>query len=276
MALRRQPTSSSSMSKEMTALVQNTAASFLAADLNCDHKLNLNEFKLLIPEQLRKDSESVAEIFRTADVDGDGEISRHEFFFWTLSWVQDFGGHSTSGVQDIFRSYDSSGDGKLNLKEFCSVVENLGFGDVGHALFKELDPDGSGTVSLVELQTRLRGRRGNYSRDCKQLLTAMSFQKLEQEGPKKMIFSESWSAATAEEVRETLRKRTAQQLGRPFDCWTALLAGTGTKRRMTRTQFETAMRKATAYNGPADLLDEAYAMMDDDSSNTISIDEFTN
>ena len=39
----------------------------------------------------------------------------------------------------------------------------------------QLDHDGSGTISYLELFSTLKERRGDYSTDCKRLLTALSF-----------------------------------------------------------------------------------------------------
>ena len=263
-----------------TTLVQNAAAAFLAADVNGNMMLDFDEFKTLIPKELRKqgDEKELREIFDQADLNKNGEVSRDEFFFWTLSWAQNHAGISTAGIEELFRHHDLDNSGQLNLTEFTQVVESCGFGDIGHAIFNELDADSTGTISLKELQGSLKARRGNYSRECKQLLTAMSFSMLDhKEAPMKLHFKgERWSAENVSELRDEIRKRTMEQLGRPYDCWQALLDSAEVQRRLTGKQFCSAVKEALGYLGPPQVPLDAFAEMDDDSSGTVSYDEFMN
>ena len=139
----RESTGTSGHTSAVFQLVQSSAIAFHKADVNGDQQLDFNEFVNVIPNEIRSgqhDEKLLRELFNGADLDKDGVISRDEFFFWTLSWCQDHCG-VMSGIEDSFRRYDSSGDGVLNMREFTMAVEGFGFGELGHAVFGELDKD---------------------------------------------------------------------------------------------------------------------------------------
>ena len=64
-------------------------------------------------------------------------------------------------VIDLFREWDDDGTGSVDRKEFRRGLAELGYeGDrtVVDALFSGMDPDGSGTLTLSELNAQLRRR----------------------------------------------------------------------------------------------------------------------
>ena len=50
---------------------------------------------------------------------------------------------------------------------------------IDQLIFAELDVDGSGRISYVELIESLRSQRGTYSLECQRLLTDLSFDLLD-------------------------------------------------------------------------------------------------
>ena len=155
----------------------------ISADTNGDAELSYEEFVNVIPKQTREKHEdaSLKEIFDLADTDGNGAISREEFFFWALNWAFESsggshkGGAATEGIRAVFRTYDTSGDGQLNLLEFSKAVDHLGFGSIAAQIFTELDVDQSGTVSSDELIEAIKNRTGGYSRETQRLLVTLTF-----------------------------------------------------------------------------------------------------
>ena len=190
-----------------------------------------------------------------------------------------------STLERAFQQFDTTNDGELNLTEFTLAVETFGFGELGHEIFQELDRDKTGTISYREILVVLQENRGEHSRRCQQLLTAMSFDILQEE--RKAVEADRtalhlefspypWSAETDTELRDTIRERMLDVLARPWDIWYAMLAGCGSKRRLSCEQFQTSLKSVLGYNGPATVAIAAYKSMDDDDSNELSLDEFQN
>ena len=158
--------------------VQAAATAFYAADVNSDQKLDFEEFKAVASGFERAGDATLREMFEMADRNGSGGITRDEWFFWVMSWLQLFGDDSRTQLTH-FGKFDQTGDGLLNLSEFTRAVEQFGFGSLGHQIFAELDVDGSGRISYVELIESLRSQRGTYSLECQRLLTDLSFDLLD-------------------------------------------------------------------------------------------------
>ena len=92
-----------------------------------------------------------------ADANGNGKISKSEFFFWTLNIASAYSGMGTVVSQQL-RAKDSSSDGKFNAREWAEAAEEFGFGSIANELFSELDSDNSGLVSFQEIGQRLKSR----------------------------------------------------------------------------------------------------------------------
>jgi Ca2+-binding EF-hand superfamily protein len=251
--------------------------------------LSFEEFCGLIPESTlnKTNKTTLQEAFSVADQDGSGSISAQEYFWWTLQWTSENAG-TASGVEEAFCAGDFTGDGQLNLREFAQTVERFGFGsNTCHALFDELDKDRTGTISYRELAASLNLRKGSYSQECKRLLTALSFDVLEQQFPNKDVLSTkfddtSWTAKDPVEIRTVLVKRMREAQARPYDLWSALLLFCENKRptkmtsRLTRKQFNAAMRKLLGFQGSTDVINVCFTVMDEDASGEINYDEWLN
>ena len=91
-------------------LIQSCAASFFASDHDSDQKLSFDEFQQVLPKHVRDayKKSTLKELFDDADVNGDGGISREEFFFWTLRWVTENTNGGLSGLERCFSRFDST------------------------------------------------------------------------------------------------------------------------------------------------------------------------
>ena len=181
-------------------MAREAAMAFIEADLNGDHQLTFEEFKLAVPERMKK-KESLAtleHLFSVADADSNGYVTMHEYFMWVLTVaVQGTG----TGLEAVFRRYDRNNEGNLDAREFAMACEdmgesathqwsldlrtslrlggssltNAGFGELAHDIFMELDGDESGSVSYSELMSLLRSREHLVSQPCKKFLTELAF-----------------------------------------------------------------------------------------------------
>ena len=98
-------------------------------------------------------------MLRVLDENGDGLISKAEFFHWYLREVSQ---QDPVSVQDmahyLFTTFDSDGDGGLTITELKKALDGLNCGlsiEVIADLVRELDADGSGAVEETEFQTFL-------------------------------------------------------------------------------------------------------------------------
>ena len=269
---------------EILEILRAASMTFYRADANADQQLDFDEFRNAISSNGADtySTETVKEVFALADADGTGKIDKEEFFFWTLKWTCENAGAS-SGVAEAFQSCDKTGDGELNLREFTAAVERFGFGAIGHQLFEELDVSKSGTISYRELATSLRGKRGTYSQDCKRLLTAMSFEVLEQSSmgePTEVEFDMSpWGAADTNELRAVISQRMMDTRARPYDVWSTIIIRVATNRlahTITKSKFCKGLRLALGYDGDDAVLEQAFSEMDDDCNGELTFDEFLN
>lgn len=263
-------------------IVKGSATAFVTADKNDDQVLTFEEFLAIVPEDMKAQHtmDTLRETFDMADANSDGTVSLEEYFFWTLTWAANNSGAAIR-LQECFAQYDTTGDGKLNLREFCAAVATWGYGDLGHKIFRELDTDLTGTVSYQELLSALKTRRGNYSTECRQLLTAMSFQMeslTKAQGPGRILDVPkcTWVAESVTHLRETMREFMHLERAKPWDVWCTLMKAANAKRRMNRTQFLKSMRTAMSCDASDKVLEGCFDEMDDDQCGEVYFDEFLN
>ncbi|KAL1529757.1 hypothetical protein AB1Y20_000693 [Prymnesium parvum] len=157
------------------------ALDFRAADVNDDKHLTLREFKSMLPASSQKTlkPEELEAWFSTMDINQDGLISMQEFFIVAMqlaAW------RSGAGLTTIFAAYDRDGSGVVNEMEFATAAMGMGFADIASTMFHELDVDGSGTISLLEIINRVRmlSQRRSDCANLRAFLNAMDEQIVEE------------------------------------------------------------------------------------------------
>ena len=118
---------------------------FEAADKNQDGCLDYEEYRSMLPPHIvhSQPEERLRAWFLSADKDGCGQISRHEFFVWALmTSTRKLG---SDGLLAVFRRYDADASGSLDLNEFSRAVLDMGWDrGVAKELFEELPRHASG------------------------------------------------------------------------------------------------------------------------------------
>lgn len=128
--------------KQVLDEAQNQLLRFAEADADGNMSLDFDEFYACLPPKLREtfDTSTIRTWFNEADLDASGALSMSEFFLFTLRNAADV--HGSNVVHDIFAQFDQDGSGSIRIREFQRRCDELGFGAVGHQLFRALDPDG--------------------------------------------------------------------------------------------------------------------------------------
>jgi Ca2+-binding EF-hand superfamily protein len=118
------------------------------------------------PAQIRADAECV---FAVLDYDGDGQLTIAE-----LSQHLGAAGYSSAAIDNLFETVDINNDGEISCDELCACFSRFatlrqepGLGDfvldfvdesnaIADELFDEIDGDGDGQITKVELQAHLK------------------------------------------------------------------------------------------------------------------------
>ena len=121
-------------------------------DSDNDHRLNFEELHTLMPRsvRMRHSTKEIRSWFDVADRDGDGILTSVEFFHWVLAAAaQEYG---ASAIDSLFNQFNADGDTDLDAREFEKLVTPMGFGAAAMTIFRSLDRDATGTVSVRELK----------------------------------------------------------------------------------------------------------------------------
>ena len=175
-----QPKMIRQLMREHPMLISNLALSFHEADIDGDETVSFLEFCELLPPDLLGQAhlETLRELFRLADSDGDGALTQDEFFFWSLNANLGGEGASWDRVRGSFERVDSDGSGMLSEDEFILAARPFKYSDEeAKAAFQELDADQSGMLAYGEIKSSVEEHckgAGGLSQACRKLLTAMA------------------------------------------------------------------------------------------------------
>jgi len=98
------------------------------------------------------------ELFNNFDVDGDGVITYEEFSQGLRASTDGGGALSDDEIHKIMDAADMDGSGTINYNEFLASTVNASLlqrEDLLRKTFLDLDTDGSGTLSVEEIETAL-------------------------------------------------------------------------------------------------------------------------
>lgn len=124
-------------------------------DSNKDGKISQQEYKAVL-RGLGKENliGEVPQIFRVADLDGDGFIDFKEF----MEAQKKGGGIKMRDIQSAFSTFDLNGDGKITAEEVLKVLGNLGERcslEDCRKMVRAVDQDGDGAVDMDEFMTMM-------------------------------------------------------------------------------------------------------------------------
>ena len=107
-------------------LVRSRAKVFESADKDLNGVLSFEEFVHTLPKKFvsRRSGEELKRLFDITDVNGDGRVSKQEFFMSTLSLSSKMTG---SGLEAVFRKYDRTKDTALDILEVRCMCDDMGF-----------------------------------------------------------------------------------------------------------------------------------------------------
>lgn len=150
--------------------LQGDSIRFAEADVDGNNALTFEEFMNMQPRcVLGAHSEhEIRNWFNSADTNKNGTVSINEFFMWTLQR------HALTGMESLrsaFDKYDKNHTGGIDMEEFQKMCDDFGFGAAAHAIFMDLDKDGSGVVAFTDVLQQLMSAVTQSPQD-KQLRTA--------------------------------------------------------------------------------------------------------
>lgn len=248
---------------------------FAEHDADGNESLDFEEFLAMQPESIRRlySSDDIREWFDAADENGSGDLSANEFFKWSMSNAAQKYGSTT--LQQIFHKFDADGTGELDAIEFSKAASAMGFGAAAYDLFKDLDTDGTGTVSYAELLNSLK-HQAPPSRPARQLLTTMmwSYDAGVREEVKPIDTSKwSFRGRDVATVRSELQRHLNQGSWHVADLLRIFNLDLDGMPRIDDVQFSTTMRRI-GYNGAQQVLDDVFKHIDADGSGFVTFHEF--
>jgi len=119
-----------------------------------DHKgsINCKEFAEAMFEMKKLDAASSEKIFHAADVDGDQKLILREFMALTFDWKGVTKEVKDHGLRSLFRQIDANGSGSVSEKELTNALHGAVDPMAVRDVFTAMDTDRSGKVSEDEFE----------------------------------------------------------------------------------------------------------------------------
>lgn len=272
--------------RKVTTVVLNDIADsfrrFADADVDGKLSLDLDEFYNMMPAKLRAQfsTEDISTWFNsnTTDLDGNGILSIHEYFLWTLNNC--LKRHGRVALQTLFRRYDRGMDGELNAFEFQRLCEDCSIGLVGHVIFRALDADCGGSISYKEIMAAIEQQISAAEALPEAMRRKLSELQItwdmEIRGEFEQLDTRSWKlkADSVSNMRRQLQQYLVStelpvvSLIKIFD------ADCGREMHLDLIEFYKALKSTFRYVGLLDTVERVFDSLDQDNQGTIGFDEF--
>lgn len=126
-------------------------SAFQEADSDNSGTIDLNEFRDACEKVGRSDSDAEA-LFQQADIDGDHMVDFNEFLAVTLDWQALSPQALTQTTRKLLADLDSDGSGEVDEQELGAVFQGTLDQEEIRGVFRRMDADGDGRVSLREME----------------------------------------------------------------------------------------------------------------------------
>lgn len=254
---------------------------FAECDRDADRHLDADEFYAMMPPRVRNKftAEQIRSWFEASDVDGDGFIGINDYFRWSLCNV--CVKHGREALRLVFEKYDKDKTGMLDALEFEAAAEELGFGKVGHELFRDLDDDGSGCVTYTELLENLSegsAAAKTMSADVKAVHSALraTYDEDTKEQRVGSIETSRWvvKGKDAPTVLEELRRVLAGTDAHVIDLIKCFDVDADAKLCIDDMEFYSTLKTTFGFTGELSVLQEVFGTLDADASGRLGYDDF--
>lgn len=241
------------------------AVEFDEADRDGDGEIDEQEFCTFILPRVNGAShteEDLKEWWALMDVDGDGFIRKDEFFLYALCAASRKCG---SGIAAIFRTFDGDGSGSLDEIEFEQALDEMGFGDAATAVFEEHVNVSTKAISYLSLLKHVEERTALPA--MRSYLLALASDTMLK------VDTSSWSfgGESAEKARIGLLTLLRTHSVRLSDLFQHL--DDDGSFSLTLAELKDAFWEL-GFTGGVEVVDQIYALIDQDGSGSIGFDEF--
>ena len=272
---------------ETRSLVRKAKKQFYHVDLDASGDLSFEEFVLTLPTQFvsQRSRDELKQLFDLVDIDGDGRVSKQEFFLSTLSLSAKMTG---SGLDAVFRKYDRALDHSsrqhgggldtMDVLEFRCLCDDMGFLEIADSLATELPKDGHGHILIHRFMDMIRNRTSasaDMSELMKSFLVALSVEAHHPvcTGSGRALRIDttgfSFTGRDPEEARLNLEKMLEKQ---PLSL-TTILRTSCERSTISIMEFVHAFETTLGFQGPKFVVYEIYDQIDADQSGRVAMEE---
>lgn len=263
--------------KSLTSDAKIDMTRFAEYDSNGNGHLEFLEFWAMMPTEMQTKfgEDKIQSWFDAADRDGDGIINIHDYWRWSLGKLAYK--HGIEMLRSVFSGFDADGTGVLDSLEFEQAATAMGFGNVAHAIFRDLDDDGSGTVTYGEMISNLMEGRKALDAPTQQLhkTLASTYDQLTKEDRVIKIDTSNWAIQGGDPttVLEKLRTYLSESGAHIIDLINVFDHDADMKLCLDELEFYATLKKVFGFQGPLHVLQGVFQTLDSDASGQIGYDD---